>query len=72
MKYTIGIIYIAIGIFMAYITVSEYLADKEIYRIILSYTTESRNTFLGIRGGIALIIVLMGMQKIKKINDSRS
>lgn len=72
MKYTIGIIYIIVGIFMTYISINQYIEDKNIYRIILSYTTENRNTFLIIRGGISLLIILIGMQKIKKINDSKS
>ncbi|MDV7188199.1 hypothetical protein R3X25_12975 [Lutibacter sp. TH_r2] len=72
MKYTIGIIYIAIGLFMTYITINQYLEDHDIYRIIFSYTTENRNTFLAIRGGFSILIVLIGMQKIRKINDSKS
>ena len=72
MKYTVGIIYIAVGLLMIYLTITQYMEDRELYKIILSYTTENKNTFLAIRGGLAALIVLVGYLKIKKINDSRS
>ncbi|SDX83691.1 hypothetical protein SAMN05444411_11060 [Lutibacter oricola] len=72
MKYTIGIIYVVVGLLMIFTTISQYMEDRELYKIILSYTTENRNTFLAIRGGLSALIVLVGLQKIKKINDSKS
>lgn len=72
MKYLIGIFYIAAGLFLAYTAVNQYLENHDIYKIILSYTTEDRNVFLAFRGGISALIIVFGILRIKKANNSKS
>jgi len=72
MKYTIGIFYLIFGLFMTYITIDQYLQNHDLYSMLFSYTTENRNIFLAVRGGLSVCIILIGVLKLKKIYASKS
>lgn len=65
MKKALPYIYIIIGLLIIFFTVISFLQNKETYRIILSFETESKYLFLIGRGLFAGWFLADGLNKLK-------
>jgi hypothetical protein len=72
MKKIIGIFWVLVSVFLAYRTINQYIADKDIYRLFFSIETENRLTYLIVWLTISGLVLLNGISRLKQAYDSKS
>lgn len=65
MQKLIPILYFAFGFFILFDGIAQFVADKELYRIIFSWTTENKYTFILVKTLFAVIFFLGGYRKFQ-------
>ncbi|WBX71948.1 hypothetical protein [Tenacibaculum retecalamus] len=69
MKKVLPYLYIIIGLFILTATFSQFFQDKESYRVLLSFRTESKYLFLLVRVLFAGWFLVDGIKKLKNIKE---
>lgn len=67
MKKFIPYLYFIFAIIILVDAFQQFFADKEIYRILFSWRTESKYLFLGVKAALALLFITSGISSYKKI-----
>ncbi|CAL2077977.1 hypothetical protein LNI90_09800 [Tenacibaculum dicentrarchi] len=66
MKKAIPFIYIILGIFILAESISNFLENKELYRVFFSITTQSKYIYLLVKVLFASLFLVDGIKKLKK------
>ena len=69
MRKIIPYLFIAFGIFILIGSFSEFLRDKDIYRVLLSWHTENKYLFILVKFFIASLFLVTGYQKLKRFKE---